>query len=1117
VRQGKMDFLPFRGVRATLLLSLTLLLGVGVTPARAVDQHVFDPALSLTGNCSTSTLDPAPDPGPCPGAPGVDHPLAAFNNPCGTGTDRHGYTYVASAAFGQTGTGTEGRIDVFDSAGHFVTQIKDENQPCGVAIDSECKLYVHDEHTQDVVMFVPPSCPPIPGSAYSAPTTVIDSAVEGGGLAVDPADDHLYVALGDHVSEYDSATNGSGLLDDTIGTGPLDGRGPVAAIGGMDVYGANHDVYVASAPRNPFEAFKPRVYVFDGSDGHLKLTIDGSAEDALKTDVTPTGGFNFGFSQGGVAVDQSNGDVYVGDLEQHHAVYQFDTSGKFIGELTHSFTEALLYSDIAVDSPIDPGEAGYDSPNEGFVYVTVGTAATNSHLYAFAPRVCDVPQIVEERATQVTDTEAVLRAEVNPAGAETSYRFQYTTESDFLLNEFDNATEVPVPAGSIAAGGSFVPVSGWATGLDPGAAYRFRVVVSNECEPGNETTTEGSVQSFTTYPTPVQGLPDGRAYELVSPPDTNGRTPTGAVFGVIEQGFPTPLASPDGNSAVFGTEGGSLPGLEGNGFYDTYRSVRGESGWTTGLTGLTGAQAQKAYPGGVSSDHGYAFWLVEGDKGSLALANDAFGSSYYLRGPGGTIEPLGLGSLGVDLRAQGRWIGPGGEHVIFVTGSGNNVAAIPLEPNAPAGGIDAVYDRTPGGPTHVVSLLPGDVTPAVDAAYLGSSTGGSVVAFEADGTTYARLHNAETVEVESDSITFAGVSGNGGRVFYLKAGDIFAFDTATKARTQIGSGGESTVVNISADGSHVYFVSPKQLDGVEGEAGKDNLYVWNGGSPKFIATLEHADVTGEKVQEAGAAGGLGLWTSQVVAPTQSRFIGPANNPSRTTPDGRVLVFESRANLLPPYDGQGHTQIYRYDALSNGLACVSCDPTGAPGQADAHLQSRFAAHLSSLPPVGAISRIANVTDDGQAVFFQSDEALVPGDVDATTDVYEWKAGTIHLISSGHSAAADYLYGMTPDGHDVFFYTADTLVPGDADGPSIYDARIGGGFPLPTTDRPCVGDACQGSTAAVPALPSDASAELRSSGNVKRRCAKGKRAVKRRGKLHCVKKHARHHRRGKGGSR
>ena len=127
---------------------------------------------------------------------------------------------------------------------------------------------------------------------------------------------------------------------------------------------------------------------------------------------------------------------------------------------------------------------------------------------------------------------------------------------------------------------------------------------------------EGLDASFATYPTapdlecdnealrvgPSAGLPDCRAYELVTPAQTNGRIPTMSELGRNGgNGFDTDLASTDGGSLSFGTDGGSLPGSEGNGFHDTYVATRGQGGWQTEFSGLHGTEAKEAYPNGIAA------------------------------------------------------------------------------------------------------------------------------------------------------------------------------------------------------------------------------------------------------------------------------------------------------------------------------------------------------------------------------------------------------------------------------------------------------------------------------------------------------------------------------------
>ena len=111
-------------------------------------------------------------------------------------------------------------------------------------------------------------------------------------------------------------------------------------------------------------------------------------------------------------------------------------------------------------------------------------------------------------------------------------------------------------------------------------------------------------------------LPDCRAYELVSPPDANGRLlePISG-FGVEAalDLFPTELASPTRDSMVYKTYSGPLPSPPGaNGDYDVYEalSAPGRLGRPCVASAPSGHQAVIPTPGGVSSDHDYAFTHV---------------------------------------------------------------------------------------------------------------------------------------------------------------------------------------------------------------------------------------------------------------------------------------------------------------------------------------------------------------------------------------------------------------------------------------------------------------------------------------------------------------------------
>lgn len=1130
---------------AILLSGLGLGLGLGAASAGATDTHLYDPALSLTGDCSTSSTDQVADPGPCPGAPGVDHPLRGFDNPCGVAVDRFGDIYVASSALA-TETGTNGRIDIFDSQGKYLTGIKDEEQPCSLAVDSAGNVFAVEYANQGVVRFAPDAFPPTPAVKYAKTTIFVKpGATEGAwGVAIDPSNDHLYFGREGRIAEYQSAANGSTPIREDIGLGQADN------LKGIDVCGKNHDVYASGTPitEHPGQPENARVFAFDGTTGVKKLELDGSN--------TPSGSFGFIFGNAGIALDQANCDLYVDDIEGHKVVDQFDSEGNFIGQLPKppALREPQLFADIAVDDPMVEGEAGYESPNQGYVFVSSGIFTSNPHFFAFAPPPdISAPTVSGQGAAQITVNSANLEGEINPNASATTYAFEYVSEEAFLQSGYAGATRLPVPQGELEAVGFPVRVSAPVAGLLPGTAYRFRLVASNHCDPLSAEkvcVTSGEGQpgevgqdaAFSTYPLPSAGLPDGRAYELVTPADTNGRIPTMSELGTGLNGFDTALVSPDGASLIFGTEGGALPGIGGGGFHDTFEAVRGPSGWQSHFTGLSAAQAREPVPGGISSDHRDAFWEVRGNQGSFTRT-EAAASPNYIRRQGGVIDPactpepagpfefVGCGSLGTEPFAHGKWISADGAHEIFETSSNNNAPSAQLEPNAPPTGTGAIYDRTVDGITHVISLLPQDKTPQAGeaAGFLGSSADGRAVAFRVKGAIYVRLDNAETLLVTSEQAAdFGGISRDGSRIFYLKEpivgmdpprGGIVAFDTATGESDSI-AGSESVLVNVSADGSHVYFISPKKLDGKLGQTGKDNLYAWDGSTVHFIATVEPADVSGEEGNAGGAmVEGLGLWVTDAVGPSPGPYSGPAADPSRSTPDGTAFVFESRAPLTA-YPNAGHSEIYRFDSSApagSGLTCVSCNPTGSVATSDAELEADTGPAFASFPPVNALSHIDNITGDGRRVFFQSADRLVNGDVDQKIDVYEWrsagaegcqaKAGCIDLISSGQSAGDDYLYAVTPSGSDVFFQSGDTLLSEDLDGtPSIYDARVGGGFPsTPAPPPPCAGQACQGSPPAPPALPGaggSTSASRQGDGNVQRRHPKKHR------KKHRHKKH-RHH--------
>jgi hypothetical protein len=437
----------------------------------------------------------------------------------------------------------------------------------------------------------------------------------------------------------------------------------------------------------------------------------------------------------------------------------------------------------------------------------------------------------------------------------------------------------------------------------------------------------------------------------------------------------------------------------------------------------------------------------------------------------------------------------------------------------------------PGATSSTYTVQAGDVPGVIQCAVTGANAGGSVTGISSNRLTSGDLGSPEPPEAfatTSDArITPAGVSADGGKVFYVQAGIVFSYDTATQSTTVVTDSGDAKLVNISADAAHVYFVSNLQLDGIEGTAGQPNLYVWDEPteSVDFIATVASGDLVGTPC--------LTCWTSQAVAPRKRPNTGPGKNASRVTPNGSVLVFESLAQLTG-YENEGRNEIYRYDTSDESITCVSCHPGDLPPTSDASLQT---VEPGRAEPVRAIFAVANLTADGNRVFFQTSDALVGKDTSGTQDIYEWEAngvgscteadGCISLLSSGQSPfvkdpfssaglPTNRLYAVSPDGQDVFILVKEQLLPQDHSGNSgaIYDVRVNGGFPIPDAEKEeCQGDACQGESSGAPNLSGAASAAFAGAGNVKPRpkprCGKGKRKVRRGGKTRCLKRHHKRH--------
>jgi hypothetical protein len=1115
-------------VAVVILLAFAAFVAPAAMAAGA--ERVLDPRLSLIGGCSgeAEVLDPVEDPG-CPTTPPPSgHPLAKFANPRAITTDDHGDIFVASK--GKKEDGTEGRIDIFSPEGAFLSEIPKGTivAPQSLAVDSTGVLYAWSEEAGELLRFEP--CAPYDPAAgqvkYCEPPSTVnlvgpecvelcDSRATFGlrGLAIDREPgkkDHLFFHLNGQVVEYGSAAEGN----EEARANKLGAEGTGSGVG-VAVDSTRHRLYAQEGP----EFGKTEISIYD-----LENVVGAPPNDeyervdTIEASAVPGGEFGSALS---IAVDEGTGDIYVYDPENSH-LWRLDKDGNYIATINLSF-QGLVGMEITVDNGLSSpnGKLSEEEGRGRYLYVPSHPKGTG-HSFAFFESTAAPPEVISTAATNISENEAELQAQIVPNNLPTTYAFEFKSEGA--------AGWSPAGEGTLAAGNLAAEAVAAVSSLSPGTHYRFRVLATND---------EGSDEAeggFATYPSlPVELsscpnallrtgfsalLPDCRSYELVTPPDTNARAPLGAEG---EGGGSTSRqVSPAGDRVPFRVRGGSLPGLGGTGGFkgDPYLADRTPTGWSTAYVGPSGAEAVGIAPGTSSPDQGYFFWLAAGE-GSAVLGK----ATDYVRYPDGHSELVGQGSLGVDPESRGQLLTEAASHIVFATGSfGSAETAVQLEPDAAPDKTQAVYDRTPDGITHVVSLKPGNVPFAggENATYTGASPDGVGIAFEVENTLYLRYADKATFKI-GEGVEYAGLADGGGRIFYLQEGNLKAFNVANESVIVFAdTAAEVVPITVSPDGSTAYFVSKSAVagsglnsEGSKPQPSQQNMYRSREGQIAFVGTVTTRDVEGAESVPGKPDDGLGFWLDALNGHGFAFRGSLGAVPARSTPDGGVFLFKSRAPLTA-YNPQGHAEIYRYESAGSKLQCLSCIPTGQPAQSEATLQSgsREGSELFSL-----LAWPESLRADGRRAFFESSEPLVAADSDGLQDVYEWEdqgvggctqaGGCLYLISSPQSRGNEYLWAVSRSGDDVFFLSSDLLVGADVDGtPSIYDARVGGGFPEPATSV-CEGEGCRPQLTPAPSLPSGATPVRGRGDNFKsRKCGKDKAKAKRTGKARCVKK--RHHR-------
>jgi len=471
---------------------------------------------------------------------------------------------------------------------------------------------------------------------------------------------------------------------------------------------------------------------------------------------------------------------------------------------------------------------------------------------------------------------------------------------------------------------------------------------------------------------------------------------------------------------------------------------------------------------------------------------EAVGGAVHLVGvlPDGQVAPLGA-TPGGGISATGERVGEL-EHAISRDGS-----RVVFEAAADEGGPDVqqdgkteLYDRIDGERTTEISAPAPGAQPddcetkagecdAEPATFWTASADGSVVYF----TSKAALTKQ----------SYTGPEPAPGEPTEPPGNDLYRYDVETETLTDLTADSEDAdgadvlgVVGASEGGSYVYFVADGRL-AAGAQSGSPNLYVWNGsegaGTVRFIATLAPPNEVEEENIAEQLLGHAFAYDSDVLDWSSD----PLASQAYVTPDGTHLAFMS----VEPLTGYGNVdpvgeegapeaehEVFEYGAETGQLVCVSCDPSGAPPLGSAFIGAELSERTST-----PFHQPRSVSDDGSRVFFTSPDPLVPGLVGGSDKVFEFEEGSVRLISGAEDGSRAVFLDASASGNDVFFATREQLTPTD-DGESmeVYDARVDGGLPVPSSPTPCQDGSCRAPLESPPPLSMPLSASFVGPGNL-----------------------------------
>jgi len=625
------------------------------------------------------------------------------------------------------------------------------------------------------------------------------------------------------------------------------------------------------------------------------------------------------------------------------------------------------------------------------------------------------PLLVEKINTDAGHFHAVI----NPDGGTTKWRFEIGKEDCSL----GGCEVVESGEGTIKTRLTSTEVESTALHLEPNTLYHVRLVAENQAgtvEPSLEFRTypapvaDSCANKAVRPQTSASLLFDCRAYELVSAPNTDG-------YDVESDLVPlqTPFtAYPNAhNRVLYGLHYGSIANIAGdptNYGLDPYVAERTASGWVTRYVGLPaeGMADAEAYGSPlIGADEGLNSFAF-GGKGICNPCFEGSGINIPVRLNGNAPAPGMIGSYSGPSEPEGTVLKPmsaDGSHLVF--GSKHAFAA---------GGEEGelnIYSRDLSlGSTELASTdESGNALSDPGLSELDLSSDGSRVlvgeeAFKEGQDVYYQLYmhlagNPDSVKLAPGPVLFDGMMADGSRVFFttkdnlagdtdesadIFEGEIAANGTASSPRlvstksdgtpsnsdsctppgspdqwNAVSGEGKCNAVAVAGGGGvasgsgTLYFFSPEQLEGTEGDADQPNLYeVPPGGHPHFVATVDSSE--GKPTQ---LPPNRPLKTADLTNTTLSNPAGVAVDQS----NGDIYVAQSGTGKVTRFTKEGAPHNFTAgpgagtnevsDNLPTTESEIAVDSSGSPLSGDFYVapnSSEVHVYAATGEPVGSIT-------------------------------------------------------------------------------------------------------------------------------------------------------------------